>query len=374
MIDFINYIESYFWPHTRILLWAGAFFILLEILIPAHQKQKLLRKDTYLDLIYSYVLPILIYPASFLLQMVLINNFWGITPSQGKVNEVNKTEYSLKEHPKFGKIKFDSIGSFSYVPEKNFKGNDHFIILEKHPGLIITKTFITQALAQPSPNSISNSATQKSIVKLHLVNEQFSGKATEGWSGWFFQLRKSIVNWPIFFQLLLATFLVDFVGYWRHRWMHSKFLWPFHTIHHAPKELDWLTNERFHPINNHISYLFSLTTLILFFEDPFVYSLCMPFRRAYGMYIHSNVKISYGFLNFVFATPLFHRWHHSDTEVYNKNYATFFSGIDWVFGTFYLPKDKNEPKSYGLFGEKLDNHFWSQMIYPFIKIRKLFSG
>ncbi len=373
MIDLINFFESFFWPHTRILLWAGTFFILIEILIPAHQKQKIWRKDTYLDLIYSYALPVLIYPASLFLQTVLISHFWGITPTQGKINEKNTVEYSLKKNPTFGNVNIDPIKGFSYTPDKNFQGQDHFIILEKHPGLTITKTFLTQSLVQTSPSLISNSDKKKPIVKLHLVNEQFSGKATEGWSGWFFQARKSIFGWPIFFQLLFAAFLVDLVGYWRHRWMHSKYLWPFHTIHHAPKELDWLTNERFHPINNHISYLFSLTTLILFFEDPFVYSLCMPLRRAYGMYIHSNVKVTYGFLNFVFVTPLFHRWHHSDTQAYNKNYATFFSGIDWIFGTFYLPKDKKEPKSYGLFEESLDNRFWSQMIYPFIKLGRILS-
>ncbi|TDJ59555.1 MAG: fatty acid hydroxylase family protein, partial [Nitrospina sp.] len=147
--------------------------------------------------------------------------------------------------------------------------------------------------------------------------------------------------------------------------------WPFHAIHHSPKELDWLSTERFHPVNTYISYLLSLTVLILFFEDPFIFALCMPLRKAYGMFIHANVNISYGPFDFVLASPLFHHWHHAASEMADKNYCTFFSFLDWMFGTYYLPKDKKEPASVGLAQDDLANRFWPQMVYPFIKLARM---
>ena len=110
------------------------------------------------------------------------------------------------------------------------------------------------------------------------VDRQVTDKVTTGISGFFFQMRQAIDGWDLGWELLLATFLVDLVGYWRHRLMHSRFLWPFHTIHHSPKELDWLSNERFHQHNIYLSYLPSLSPFILFSEDPFLLVLRMLLR------------------------------------------------------------------------------------------------
>src|SRR5688572_18543237 len=49
--------------------------------------------------------------------------------------------------------------------------------------------------------------------------------------------------------LVMAVFLGDFIGYWRHRLEHTKWLWPTHAIHHSDEEMTWLTLNRFHPIN-----------------------------------------------------------------------------------------------------------------------------
>ncbi len=49
--------------------------------------------------------------------------------------------------------------------------------------------------------------------------------------------------------LFFAVFLGDFIGYWRHRLEHTRWLWPTHAIHHSDEEMTWLTLNRFHPIN-----------------------------------------------------------------------------------------------------------------------------
>ncbi|HZY68007.1 MAG TPA: sterol desaturase family protein, partial [Devosia sp.] len=41
--------------------------------------------------------------------------------------------------------------------------------------------------------------------------------------------------------LFMAVFLGDFIGYWRHRIEHTRWLWPTHAIHHSDEEMGFLT-------------------------------------------------------------------------------------------------------------------------------------
>lgn len=349
---------------SQFLLTAAAVFLLLEYLRPAHRRQKKWRKDSALDLIYSFALPVLVYPASVLLSAWLIGHFWPVPPNPTESDHFRQT---ITQKPEHGQVDIQRDGNIIYRPRSGFQGMDRFVLETEYNRNTVTQTFLV-AVAPPShPEKDETSPPKFSIME---VDRQVSGQVTVGVSGFFFQIRRAIHGWDLAWQLLLATFLVDLAGYWRHRMMHWRFLWPFHAIHHSPKELDWLSNERFHPVNTYISYLLSLTVLILFFEDPFVFALAMPLRKAYGMFIHSNVNISYGPLDYVFASPLFHRWHHSASEMADKNYCTFFSFLDWMFGSYYLPKDKKEPASLGLAQDDMTNRFWPQMVYPFIKLAR----
>ncbi|MCH8933191.1 MAG: sterol desaturase family protein [Nitrospinae bacterium] len=350
---------------SKYLLVAAAVFLLLEFLRPAHRRQKPWRKDTALDLIYSFALPVLVYPASVLFSAWLIGQFWPVPPQPSESGQFRQT---VTQKPVHGALDLQPDGRLVYRPGSGFRGMDRFVLKTEYNENTITRTFLVTA-APPVPRD--REAASAPMLLIMEVDQQVTGQVTTGISGFFFQLRRTIDGWDLGWQLLLATFLVDLAGYWRHRLMHSRFLWPFHAIHHSPKELDWLSNERFHPVNTYISYLLSLTVLILFFEDPFIFALCMPLRKAYGMFIHANVNISYGPFDFVLASPLFHHWHHAASEMADKNYCTFFSFLDWMFGTYYLPKDKKEPASVGLAQDDLANRFWPQMVYPFIKLARM---
>ena len=63
------------------------------------------------------------------------------------------------------------------------------------------------------------------------------------------------------------------------------------------------------------------------------------------MYIHSNIDVRSGWLQYVINGPEMHRWHHA-VEVIDVNFATKFAFWDWIFGTAYLPAAK--PRGYGL--------------------------
>jgi sterol desaturase/sphingolipid hydroxylase (fatty acid hydroxylase superfamily) len=68
---------------------------------------------------------------------------------------------------------------------------------------------------------------------------------------------------------------------------------------------------------------------------------------------HSHVWISYGpTLSRFFISPAQHQIHHSSAEKHwDKNMGGFFALWDWIFGTLYVPKQREE-LVYGLPGDE----------------------
>jgi sterol desaturase/sphingolipid hydroxylase (fatty acid hydroxylase superfamily) len=155
----------------------------------------------------------------------------------------------------------------------------------------------------------------------------------------------AIAELPIVVQFMLVVFVSDLIGYWRHRLLHWKWLWPTHAVHHSDTQVHWLTLVRIHPFERIISLIFDLSvlTLIGFPADLIVMNNYL--RHYYGYFLHSSLLIDYGPLRHIFVSPRFHRWHHS-TDVQGKNFAVIFSFIDRCFGTFYSPD--RAPTSFGI--------------------------
>jgi sterol desaturase/sphingolipid hydroxylase (fatty acid hydroxylase superfamily) len=67
---------------------------------------------------------------------------------------------------------------------------------------------------------------------------------------------------------------------------------------------------------------------------------------AWGFFIHANVRVRLGMLEWLVATPGFHHWHHTSEEPLDRNFAAMLPVLDRVFGTHYLPPQW--PVAYGL--------------------------
>jgi sterol desaturase/sphingolipid hydroxylase (fatty acid hydroxylase superfamily) len=168
---------------------------------------------------------------------------------------------------------------------------------------------------------------------------------------------------PLLAQALIIIVAVDFVQYWAHRLFHSHALWPFHAIHHSPEDLDWTATFRNHPVNFLIysSGVFALIRLAGFSNEAFV--IIGPFNLLYGALAHANLNWTFGPLRYVFASPVYHRWHHvKDPAGYNSNFAPTFPLWDLLFGTYYMPRGVL-PRDYGVDG--VPPHFLAQLVYPF---------
>jgi sterol desaturase/sphingolipid hydroxylase (fatty acid hydroxylase superfamily) len=72
-------------------------------------------------------------------------------------------------------------------------------------------------------------------------------------------------------------------------------------------------------------------------------------------------------LNWFFSMAELHRWHHSKTLFEaDHNYGQTSSVWDWVFGTRYLPADREPPESIGLANlPAFPMTWWAQILSPF---------
>lgn len=169
---------------------------------------------------------------------------------------------------------------------------------------------------------------------------------------------------PFLVQLLLAVVVSDFFGYWKHRVMHTRWLWPLHAVHHSSEEIDWLSDNRSHPIEMMITSTFFVLPLTFLGFLPLTIAWAAQIRRLHSIYEHGNLGIDYGRGHYVLVSPTFHRWHHSlDTTLLNKNFANIFASFDWLFGTFWLPEGEPAAGSFGV--PQFPRSLWGQIFRPF---------
>jgi sterol desaturase/sphingolipid hydroxylase (fatty acid hydroxylase superfamily) len=169
---------------------------------------------------------------------------------------------------------------------------------------------------------------------------------------------------PHWLQGLMIIFISDFIGYWTHRWLHTAKWWDIHAIHHSSENVDWLSSVRVHPINDIISRSAQSIPVLLLGFAPISVEMYAPFLAAYLGFVHANVPWNYGIFGYLITSPVYHRWHHSkEPEAIDKNFAALFPIFDLMFGTFYLPKNK-QPSEFGLHGDQIPNDFVKHLVYP----------
>lgn len=175
-----------------------------------------------------------------------------------------------------------------------------------------------------------------------------------------------VTRQPEWLQAVQLLVLFDLTGYWSHRWFHRRaFLWKFHAVHHSSEELDWLSSVRVHPVNEIGQRLAQAVPLLLLGYDPALVAAYVPLFTVYAIGLHANVTWGFGPLRYVIASPLYHRWHHtSEPEGLDRNFAGLFPWIDILFGTLYLPRDR-QPTQFGVLGEPVPDGLHRQLAYPF---------
>ena len=142
--------------------------------------------------------------------------------------------------------------------------------------------------------------------------------------------------WPQFFAALIVC---DFGKYWYHRTIHERWGgWAFHALHHSARRL-WVGNAgRTHFIDAAGFTFFGFVLLFACrFSGEVIFWVAVT-NVMVGALSHCNIKMRLGVLNYIFNTPVLHRWHHSDVlSEGNRNYGQVLAFWDHIFGTYYNP-------------------------------------
>jgi len=170
---------------------------------------------------------------------------------------------------------------------------------------------------------------------------------------------------PYWVQLPLVIVLSDLGFYWTHRMFHAvPWLWRFHAIHHSIEELDWLAAARVHPVDQILTKGVSLVPVVALGFSEWAIGVYALLYQWQSVLIHSNVRFRFGPLRFLFASPEFHHWHHSDQrEARDKNFAGQLAFLDALFGSLHLPRGR-APTTYGL-DRPMPQRYLPQLLYPF---------
>ncbi|MBL8518827.1 MAG: sterol desaturase family protein [Betaproteobacteria bacterium] len=177
-----------------------------------------------------------------------------------------------------------------------------------------------------------------------------------------------------------ATYLVilDFVGYWLHRWQHRfEWWWALHALHHSQRHMTFWSDDRNHLLDDFIvDATFAVVALVIG-VPPGQFVLLLLAGRVVESLSHANIRTGFGWAEAWLVSPRFHRVHHAiglghEGAARGCNFAVLFPVWDRVFGTanfdvVYPPtgiRDQDAGRNYG-------DGFWSQQ---WLGVRRLWHS
>lgn len=176
------------------------------------------------------------------------------------------------------------------------------------------------------------------------------------------------VHWPLLAQAVLALLLGDFVRYWFHRAEHAWLpLWRIHATHHSAERLYCVNGPRLHPLEVALSGALQTMPLAALGAGGDALALQVLLTLAIGRFQHCNIALTLGPLDYVFSAPGPHRWHHArDARTAKCNYGGDVLLWDHVFGTFFLPHDRDASDAVGIEnGERFPRDILGVLASPF---------
>lgn len=189
----------------------------------------------------------------------------------------------------------------------------------------------------------------------------------------FFINAEGIIGWlpkDNWVRLAAYIMMVDFIGYFSHRTMHSKLLWRFHKVHHSSTDLQWHSNFRNHPINTIIQSVVITLPLMLLNMNKLTYVFFLSYMVLFDAYAHSSFRICKKLkwlvpIKYLIVTPEFHRLHHlQSNNRKHQNYAGIFSFWDYMFKTSNFEFNDNRPMGVA---SNYPQSFWYLLVAPFRK-------
>jgi len=151
-------------------------------------------------------------------------------------------------------------------------------------------------------------------------------------------------------KVALGIVMADFCLYWVHRWMHGPaWLWRAHRFHHSTEQLYWLSGARtslFHLLMFAIpQILIAHYVLALSASEA---AVAFSIGVVVNLWVHINVSVNLGPLEWLIITPDFHRAHHARDILPSKNIGFLLPIWDRLFGTYLDPHQLSSDYPLGL--------------------------
>jgi sterol desaturase/sphingolipid hydroxylase (fatty acid hydroxylase superfamily) len=178
-------------------------------------------------------------------------------------------------------------------------------------------------------------------------------------------LRDAVASQPQLLQFVEALVILEIVGYWSHRMMHTvPSLWRLHRVHHSSPRMDWLAAAHLHPFDASFGRVLAVIPLAYFGFGRATFGGALVLLQLHAIFQHANFRVRFGPLNKVLSSPQFHHWHHTnDPGARDRNFAGLFPWIDALFGTQHLPA-REWPATYGV-DDPMPSGYLGQLASPF---------
>ena len=172
-------------------------------------------------------------------------------------------------------------------------------------------------------------------------------------------------NLPPLIAFLLSFVLVDYLYYWNHRLLHSRWLWRLHLVHHTVTEMQVLgTSRNTLWTSFFIIYLWVHALFIYLLQNPTWYIAGVTLTCALDLWRHSAIaptrnSLLYRLISNWLILPQDHAWHHA-RGVVACNYGANLKLWDKLHCTYYecdrLPD---------LLGVKINLTLFQKLFFPF---------
>lgn len=144
---------------------------------------------------------------------------------------------------------------------------------------------------------------------------------------------------PLFVEVLIGFIILDLLIYTQHVLSHKvPFLWGFHKVHHADRDIDVTTGVRFHPVEAFFSMIYKGFFILILGPVPLAVFLFEIILNASALFNHANLKLPPlvdRVLRLLVVTPDTHRVHHSSIEKEtNSNFGFCLLIWDRLFKTY----------------------------------------
>jgi sterol desaturase/sphingolipid hydroxylase (fatty acid hydroxylase superfamily) len=158
---------------------------------------------------------------------------------------------------------------------------------------------------------------------------------------------------PSVVKITLGMIIADFCLYWVHRAMHETKLWRTHAFHHSIDALWWLSGSRTSVIH---LLLFALPQIVIAYYIFGLSSLEAGVAFSIGVvvniWIHTNLRVNLGPMEWILITPDFHRIHHGSKGLLHKNLGFVLTVWDRIFGTYVDPRSIGDDVALGAVSTK----------------------